>query len=142
VAIVVLGNTVKFDETAIVKGIFRAMYPPTAAQLAAELQSAPGEDPAITARMRDAYAQTVSKKLDRSQYTAATNAALTDALVSQVGTQLASLGTPTAFVYLSKIAANGSTAYVYRVVAPGGNLRMTLSLNADGKIDGIFFAPA
>ena len=51
-------------------------------------------------------------------------------------------GAPTAFVYLSKVsAANGSTGYVYRVVTPGGNLRMTTSFNADGKIDGIFFAP-
>jgi D-alanyl-D-alanine carboxypeptidase len=142
VAIVVLGNTARFDETTIVKGIFRTMYPPSAAQLAAELQSAPGEDPAITARVRDIYAQTVAKKLDRSQYTDATNAALTDALVAQVGSQIGSLGVPTAFVYLSKISANGSTAYIYRVVTPGGNLRMTTSLNADGKIDGIYFAPA
>lgn len=141
VAIVVLGNTIKFDESSIVKGIFRAMYPPTAAQLAAELQSAPGEDPAITARVRDVYAQTIAKKIDRAQYAPATSAALTDALVAQVGTQLAPLGTPTAFVYLSKIEANGSTAYIYRVVAPGGNLRMTLSLNADGKIEGLLFGP-
>jgi len=141
VAIVVLGNTITFGEAAVVKGIFRTMYPPSAAQLAAELQPAPGEDPAITARVRDAYAQTIAKKLDRSQYAPATSAALTDALVEQVGTELATLGTPTAFVYLSKISANRSTAYIYRVVAPGGNLRMTLSFNADGKIDGILFGP-
>jgi CubicO group peptidase (beta-lactamase class C family) len=140
-AIVVLGNTVKFDESAIVKGVFRTLYPPTAAQLAVELQSAPGEDPAVTARVRDAYAQFAALKLDRTQYAPAAVAALTDAIVTQVGSQLSSLGTPTAFVYLSKIAASGSTAYVYRVVAPGGNLRMTASFNPDGKIDGIYFAP-
>jgi D-alanyl-D-alanine carboxypeptidase len=140
-AIVVLGNTVKFDESAIVKGVFRTLYPPTAAQLAVELQAAPGEDPAVTARVRDAFAQFAALKLDRSQYAPAAAAALTDAIVAQVGSYLKSLGAPTAFAYLSKISAGGSTAFVYRVVAPGGDVRMTTSFNPDGKIDLIYFAP-
>jgi D-alanyl-D-alanine carboxypeptidase len=140
-AVVALGNSETFSQAAIMRDVFRAIVPPTPEQRAAEAQSAPGEDPAITARARALYAQLVAGKLDRSQFTSQANAAFTDSVVQHVGSQFAALGAPTAFVFVSTLSLPGRTAYVYRVLTPGMNLVMTLTLDGSGTIAGVLFKP-
>jgi CubicO group peptidase (beta-lactamase class C family) len=148
ISVVVFANTAGFDETRIVREAFRALVPPTAAQLAAERErdtkSAPGEDPAITAAVRAEYERWRAGKVDFTRFDAAMRAALNDATVQQVTAGLAPLGAPTAFVYAGKTALpnNAGTAYSYRVVAPGGAVSLVYSLDTTGKINGLWFKPA
>jgi D-alanyl-D-alanine carboxypeptidase len=138
-AIVVFGNAINSGEGAITRGILRTFVAPTAAAVAAENTPAAGEDAAITARMRAEWNAVCSGTLDRSRYAPATSAALTDAMVQRVGADLVRLGTPSAFVFVSKRIIGGSTVYVYRVITPARSDLMQLSINGDDKIDGIFF---
>jgi D-alanyl-D-alanine carboxypeptidase len=148
IAVVVFGNSIGFEETRIVREAFRALVPPSAAQLAAErakeTQSAPGEDPAITAAARAEYERWRAGKVEMSRYDATMRAALTDATVQQVASGLAALGAPTAFVFTGKqtLPNNAGTAYTYRVIAPNGNVAYVYSVDPDGKIGGIWFKPA
>ena len=147
IAIVVFGNTAAFDETAVVREAFRALVPPSEAQLAAEREKdakpAPGEDPAITAAAKSEYERWRAGTLDLSRYDATMRSALNDATIHQVSSVLTSLGAPTAFVFKAKQALpnNAGTAYVYRVVTPIGALQLVYSLDPDGKIGGIYFKP-
>jgi D-alanyl-D-alanine carboxypeptidase len=147
ISVVVFANTVAFDETRIVREAFRALVPPTEAQVAAERarETAPaaGEDPAITAAVRAEYERWRAGKVDFARYDATMRAALTDAMVHQVSDGLRSLGAPTAFIFAAKTAVpNAGFAYTYRVIAPGGAVSVVYSLDRAGKIDGIWFKPA
>ena len=141
-AVVVFGNTAPFVATSITRDIFRTIVPLTAAQLAAESAPAPNEDPAITARVREQWNETAGGHIDRSLYDPATSARLPDTLVAAVGAQLAQLGSPTQFVFVKKTVLPMGTVYVYRVVTPDATVQMTLSINDQDKINGIFFKPA
>lgn len=140
-AIVVFGNTMSFDGTSITRGIFRTLVPLTPAQLAAESSSAPGEDPAITVRMREQWTEVVSGHIDPSLYDPTVATKLSDAVVVRVGAQLAQAGPPTAFVFVQKTVRPLGTVYIYRVVTANGNFQMTLSIDTQDKINGIFFKP-
>ncbi|MDB5071470.1 MAG: pbpE 3 [Candidatus Eremiobacteraeota bacterium] len=148
ISVVVFANTVGFDETRIVREAFRALVPPTPAQLAAEREkdtkSAPGEDAAITQAARAEYGRWRSGNVDMSRYDATMRAALTPATVQQVSSGLSSLGEPTAFLFTSKTALpnNAGTAYSYRVVTPNGAVSYVYAVDAGGKIGGIWFKPA
>jgi len=148
ISIVVFGNTSGFDETRVVREAFRALVPPTPAQLAAERDrdsvSAPGEDPAVTAAARAEYERWRAGKVDVDRYDATMRGALNEATIAQVSGGLATLGAPTAFVFTGKVSVpnNGGTAYTYRVVAPNGTMSYVYSLDPDGKIGGIWFKPA
>jgi D-alanyl-D-alanine carboxypeptidase len=140
-AIAVFGNIVSFDGTSITRGILRTFVLPTSAQLAAESTSAPGEDPAITARMREQWNEVVKGHVDPNLYDPTVAANLPDVAVAQVGAGLAKLGSPTAFLFVQKIVAPLGVAYVYRVVTPNGDVQMTLSISPQDKINGIYFKP-
>lgn len=142
-AIVVCANVAGFDESPLVRAIFRTFVPPSAAALAAESAPAPGEDPAITARAREQYRQWSSGNVDLTAYDPAVRATFNSALVAQVAQQLGPLGAPTAVAFVMKAPSTpGSTGYVYRIVTPRLTIQMTLSINAAGLIDGIYFKPA
>jgi CubicO group peptidase (beta-lactamase class C family) len=147
ISVVVFANTLAFDETRIVREAFRALVPPSEAQLAAERErdtkAAPGEDPAITAAARAEYERWRAGKVDVTRYDATMRGALTDAMVQQVSSGIAALGAPTAFVYTGKIALpNGAgTAYTFRVVTATTSVTLVYSLDPDGKIGGIYFKP-
>ena len=147
ISIVVFGNTAGFDETRVVRAAFRALVPPSEAQLAAERdresKPAAGEDPAITAAVRAEYERWRAGKVDFARYDAAARAALSEATVREVAAWLALLGAPTAFVFAGKtvLPNNGGTAYTYRVVTPGATLSLIYSLDPAGKITGIWFKP-
>ena len=148
ISVVAFANTLGFDETRIVREAFRALVPPTEAQLAAERERdtkpAPGEDPAITAAVRAEYERWRTGNVDLTRYDATLRAALNESAVQQVAAGLAKLGAPTAFVYAGKNALpnNGGTAYTYRVVTPAATVSLVYSLAPDGKINGISFKPA
>jgi D-alanyl-D-alanine carboxypeptidase len=148
VSVVVFGNTSGFDETRVVREAFRALVPPTPAQLAAERQRestpAPGEDPAVTSAARAEYERWRAGKVDLDRYDAAMRAVLNAGTIAQVAGTLSALGAPTAFVFTGKLAVpnNGGTAYTYRVLAPNGAMSYVFSLDPDGKIGGIYFKPA
>lgn len=141
-AIVVLCNTMGFDAATMTREMFRVFIPQTPAQVAAEMRPASGEDPTVTARVREQWSEFVSGHVDRSLYDANLSAKLPDALVAQVAAQLASLGQPTAFVFVGSLPrTTPGTAYQYRVIAPGGTTLMTIAFSGADKIDGIFFKP-
>lgn len=140
-AIVVFSNTMNFDGTPITRDIFRTFVPLTPAQLAAESSSAPGEDPAITARMREQWTETVRGHIDPTLYAPGVAAKLPDDVVARVGARLAQLGPPTAFVFVRKTVRALGTVYIYRVVTANGDTQMTLGIDAQDEINGIFFRP-
>ncbi len=147
IEVVVFANSAGFDETRVVREAFRALVPPSEAQLAAERErqskSAPGEDPAITSAARAEYERWRAGKVDLSRYSAAARAAFTDATVQQVAAGLTSLGAPSAFVFTGKqpLPGNAGTAYIYRVNTPNGAVEYVYALDADGKIAAISFKP-
>jgi CubicO group peptidase (beta-lactamase class C family) len=147
IAVVVFANSVGFDETRVVREAFRALVPPSEAQLAAEREReskpAPGEDPAITSAARAEYDRWRAGKIDLSRYAATSRASITDAMVQQVGGGLATFGAPTSFVFGGKqpMPNNAGIAYTYRVVTPKGAVQYVYALDADGKIAAIWFKP-
>jgi CubicO group peptidase (beta-lactamase class C family) len=148
ISVIAFGNSVAFDETAIVREAFRALVPPTPSQLAAERERestpAAGEDPAITAAARAEYERWREGKVDLTRYDATMRTALSEATMRQVSSGLAASGEPTALVFTGKTALpNGAgTAYSYRVVTRKGAFFYVYSLDRDGKIGGIWFKPA
>ncbi|MBV8297978.1 MAG: beta-lactamase family protein [Candidatus Eremiobacteraeota bacterium] len=147
IEVVVFANSAGFDETRVVREAFRALVPPTEAQLAAErareTQPAPGEDPAITVAARAEYERWRAGKVDLSRYSTAARAAFTDATVQQVAAGLTALGAPTAFVFGGKqsLPGNAGIAYIYRVSTPNGAVQYLYALDAEGKIAAISFRP-
>ena len=139
-AIVVLANISGYRLDGLVRDLFRAYVPPTAAQLAADLQGAPGEDLAVRARVQKQWNDVADGKIDRRDYDPAASLGIPADVVARVGADLNALGPPTAFIFAgSFIGGTGSTTYVYHVRAPHGRDLMTLSINAAGLIDGIYF---
>jgi hypothetical protein len=104
--------------------------------------AAPVEDPKVTALAKGEFTALQQGKINRSHYTDRTSAALTDALVAQTGAQLAQLGDLKSITLTSTQQVQGATVYVYALTCANGNLVMTLALNKDGLIDGLFFRPA
>ena len=140
-AIVAAVNTTGYDTLPLIRTLFRAIVPPSAAQIAVANTPAPGERSEITAQVREQWRAWASMAIDRTLYAPAAAAYFTDAVVTQVGRALAAVGAPTAFVYRGSITRDGSTAYRYTVQTPAGAQSMLLSFDALGKIDGIFFKP-
>jgi len=114
-----------------------------AADAAAAKISAPGEDPAVTARAKSIWNQFITGKLDRSQLSDSTNAALTPEVVAGTRAQFASLGSATSWTYRGKQAAGEITNYVYRVAFTSGTvLNIIMSVDGSGKIAGYLAQPS
>lgn len=99
-------------------------------------------DAAMLARAKSWLQQLQAGKIDRSQLTPKVNALLTDALVAQVSSQLAPLGTPSSFTLAEKQKTPAGLAYVYLLKFAPGNLHEILVIDNGGKIAGLFFKPA
>lgn len=119
------------------QGVVADAAPPSPAAAAA-----PAEDPKITALAKGEFTALQQGKIDRSHYTAKTSAALTDALVTQTGTQLSQLGDLKSITLDATQQVQGDMVYLYTLVCANGSLKMTLALTKDGLIDGIYFRPA
>jgi len=104
--------------------------------------SAPVEDPKVTAIAKGEFTALQQGKIDRSHYTQRMSAVLTDALVSQTGAQLAQLGALKSITLSATQRVQGDSVYVYALTCANGSLKMTLALDKDGLIDGMYFRPA
>jgi len=118
--------------------VFEA-FEPSAALAAAK--PAGGEDPAITARVRDWIGRFESGDIDRAQLTAKMNQVLTPASVATLKSQLGALGAPSRLVFVSKTAGRRGTVYVYRAVFPATTFDVQIAINSAGKIAGFFIVP-
>jgi len=134
-AIVVLDNNAESSTDAIAEAVFNALHPDIAA--AAAPTTAPGEDPAITARAKRVWNDLVAGHPDRSEYTDRFNAAMTPDVLAGATEGLKRLGTPTTWTYAGSTAAGGAVSYDYRVqFAIGVTITVTMTLAPDGKIAG------
>jgi D-alanyl-D-alanine carboxypeptidase len=137
--VVLVQNTTSLataDSTA--QRVFEAVEP----SAAVALKAAPGEDPAVTARVRDWIARLETGNLDRSQLDAEMNKALTPQLVGSVEKQLAMLGTPQQLIYRGKASLGAkATLYTYRAVFSAATFTLYFAVNSAGKIAGIRLAP-
>lgn len=105
------------------------------------LTAAAGEDPAITARVRDWLNRFETGNIDRSQLDVKMNSLLTPQVVNEVKGQLGALDAPQQLVYLGKKTAAGSTIYTYRAVFSAVTFNLYVGVNAAGKISGFLIGP-
>ncbi len=115
--------------------IFQAFVP------AQTITAAAGEDPAITARVRDLLNRFETGNIDRSQLDAKMNSLLTPQFVDEVKAQLGALGAPQQLVYLGKTSAAGSTVYTYRAEFSAVTFNLIYAVNSSGKVSGFFLKP-
>lgn len=113
---------------------FRPAPPPSDAAI-------PGEDAAMTARVRAEFLAWQQGSIDRSRYTTDAAAAFTDALVAREAAELGAFGPPTAFTFRGKTQPAGGTIYAYRVTCPNSDVWVIIGIDAGGKINGIAFQP-
>ncbi|HME81246.1 MAG TPA: serine hydrolase domain-containing protein [Candidatus Eremiobacteraceae bacterium] len=141
--IVVLANTISFDPASTVRRIFEVVEPQIVANATPTPAptSAPGEDPAITARAKEWFVRLEKNDIDRSQLTADMSNALTTDKAAQLAAALGPMGAPTAFVYIGKTVKDPYTIYQYLVQGGQGALVFTFVLDPAGKVAGMFVKP-
>jgi D-alanyl-D-alanine carboxypeptidase len=132
VAWVVLGNAFDFKTSSADKIVLNALWPQ---QFPIETTVATPEDKAITARFRTALMSFTKGSVDRSQYTADANAALTPDVLKQTATLLSSYGTIQKIEFVGIERSGTKTVYKYKVTYPGGHiLTWEMGLDANDKI--------
>lgn len=137
--IIALINTTAGDADAIADAEFGGLHPRLAAASAAPVA---GEDPAVTARAKALLAEFLSGNLDRSQFDASMNAAMTPQVVAGAKAQFAPLGTPTSWIYRGKRTTGSQTTYEWRVrFSSGITLNVHMSIDAAGKVSGYLLSP-
>jgi hypothetical protein len=104
--------------------------------------SGAGEQPAITAGLKKQILALQSGKIDRADYNARMNAALTPQLLAQASGELKAYGPPKSLSLFSQFTKDDDRAYLYRVETAKGTLHFTYVLDASGKISGLYFKPA
>ncbi len=109
--------------------------------LASAQTTAPDPNPEITARAKEWLHRVQTGDLDRSQFDANMNAALTPELVQQAASKMAPLGEPLAFTFLRIVTSGELTVYIYTVTFKSRALEEQFALDKDGKIAGIQFVP-
>jgi hypothetical protein len=95
------------------------------------------EDPSITKLVREQFDAFVAGKIDTSQYSVPIPAAS----LAQAHAGLAALGAVKSVRFVESRPISGSMVYAYKFVCANGAVYEQLSVK-DGKIDGIYFAPA
>jgi hypothetical protein len=91
----------------------------TAAPTAAPAPT-PTPDAAVMARAKDWFHRIETGNIDRSQLSAQVNAALSDAMIKQVASQVSPLGEPTSFTQIQTGTRGGSAYCVYEVTFSTG----------------------
>jgi D-alanyl-D-alanine carboxypeptidase len=136
--IVVLTNDAEGNADGLVGRVFDDLYPELAAAAA---KPSAGEDPAYTARVKGVFQSLLAGKIDRSQFDAPANAALTDALISQASAQFAALGKPQGYAFKGCTAAAAGKVCKYSVTFPAATMILTVGNDPDGKFNTIFLGP-
>ncbi len=135
---VVLINDVSVAPSSIATRVFEALYPDLAKR---DRQAAPGEDATVTVRAKEWLRRLQSGRIDRSQLTQQMSDALTPASLISLKQQLGALGEPAVFTYKGKQPTSGDTTYFYRVGFRALTATMPFTVNAAGKISGLFLRP-
>jgi CubicO group peptidase (beta-lactamase class C family) len=143
ISIAVLANSMEFDAGPIVREALAAAENLTAAERAPfdAPSPAPGEDPKITALARAQFDALRSGTLERSAFTAAMNDALTPELIERARASLADLGPAFRFTFVSRSKQGTVDTYVYKIDCTQGAARELLTVDAAGKIAGLYFRP-
>jgi len=142
-AIVVLANKIGFDSGPVVREALAAAADISASDRAPydEPTPAPGEDAKIRALARAQFDALEAGKIDPAAYTQQMNALMTPAVLTQVRDYLKSLGPVSAFKFTGKTRVAEYDVYIYKVDCALGSIRETLSLDAAGKIGGLYVRP-
>ena len=134
-AVVVLANsTASVERSAF--GLFAATHPDAAAPTAA----ATGEQPAITARVRDWLHRFEAGDVDRSQLSRAMAKRLTPDFVERTRGQLAPLGDPESLVFRGATPLGDGASYRYTATFAQGTFDIVMTIDAAGKIAGFVIA--
>jgi CubicO group peptidase (beta-lactamase class C family) len=142
-AIVILGNAYTFKTSSELGPLLATFFPQTSARVAAAanaqlLVAGSGEDPALTERFRAFFVALQGGHVDRTAVTAQMNAALGAEQLSEIAQQLGALGSLQKLVFKSKDVHPQGTAYHYIGVFGAQTTPLTFSLDAAGKIAGVF----
>jgi CubicO group peptidase (beta-lactamase class C family) len=142
-AVVILGNAYTFKTSSELGPLLATFFPQTSARVAATanaqlLVAGNGEDPALTERFRAFFVALQGGHVDRAAVTAQMNAALGAEQLSEVAQQLGALGTLQKLVFKSKDVHTEGTAYHYVGQFSTQTTPLTFTLDAAGKIAGVF----
>ena len=99
------------------------------------------ENPAVTARAKAEFLAWQAGKVDRAHYSTQAAKAFTDDKVAEIAPELEGLGKIQSFAYGATAKAMSDTVYGYTVTCEHGTVRMTFVLDANDKIDGLYFRP-
>jgi len=93
------------------------------------LDPVPGEDPAVTARIKAFAVPLLAGHVDRSQMGDGLNSKVSDAMVATVSSQLAAFGTPT-WVYRGKLDRPEGPVYTYFLKYPVLMLKLVVQIDS------------
>lgn len=127
-----IDEQVVLDESGKVAGLW---FTPAA------VAEAPGDSNAL-ALAKSLLHQAQTGHFDRSQLSSDVDSAFTADTVARVKDQVASLGQPTSFVLQSRSKDASGTTYYYRVAFADAGIYEELTLDAHGKVAGLWFKPA
>ncbi len=146
-AVVVLGNSFRFDTGRVEMPVLQALLPADYAAYVAterrrESSVAASADPKVTAALRSLVAGFQRGDVDRNLLSKDMNAALTANVIATERTQFSKLGALTALVFRGKSVDGKYDVYEYAGTFAGGAQTVPLRLVYDetGKIAGFFQA--
>jgi D-alanyl-D-alanine carboxypeptidase len=138
--VILLGNTEGFNEELIAREIFALFYPPTPAQQAASLTSAPGERRTTTNAAWSWLDELTSGHVDRGKMTADLSASTSGAQLASLRQQLKSHGSLERFIFIVRDSDTVGVTDYYRLYYPGAVVSYAFSLNRAGKIQSFSFS--
>jgi CubicO group peptidase (beta-lactamase class C family) len=146
-AVVILGNSFRFDTAAVEDAMLAALLPSDyaafgGAQRRRAAEVAAAADPKVTAMLRKLLAGLARGTVDRSTLSGPMNVAFTDDEIAALATQFAPLGPLTALVFRGKTIDGAYDVYEYAATFTTNSKAIPIRfvLNAAGKIEGFFQA--
>jgi CubicO group peptidase (beta-lactamase class C family) len=138
-AVIVLSNGNFVDASAVAEAAFDLHNPAIAARANVP---APGENPAITALAKRAWAAISSGPMDRTLFSDSFNAFLTDRRLQDARASLPGGQTASDWIYRGRQAGTRGNVYTYFVDLDGGQrLVVSIAVDAAGKIAGLVYSP-
>jgi D-alanyl-D-alanine carboxypeptidase len=140
VEIIALSNGDPFYEDLFVKRVFALIIPPTAAQLAADARSAPGEDAAVTSATKRLLADMQAGRVDLHAVTAGLAAQLAPARSRQLCDDAGAVGPQTKLIYRDWQYRDRIKDYSYEAHFATAVVAVDVTLAPGGKIASIELA--
>jgi CubicO group peptidase (beta-lactamase class C family) len=140
IVIIALSNGDPFDEDLLVKRLFAMLVSPSAAQLAADMLPAPGEDVSVTAATKRVLAAMEAGDVDPRTIAPTLVSQLTPALSRQICVVAGVPASPGRFVYRGWQYRHDSKVYSYEAFYPKSVVAIDVSLSSAGKIASIDIA--